>query len=58
MPTCIEAVGVEQAFLGGAAERGAMREPLAEVDVPGVEVGVEVDQGNLAESSMHAFSSA
>jgi hypothetical protein len=46
-------VGVEQAFLGGAAKRGAMGEALAEVDVPRVEVGIEVHQGDLAESSVH-----
>ena len=39
-------LGVEQTFLAGAAERGAVGERRTEVGVPGVEVGVEVQHGN------------
>ena len=38
----------QEPFLPGPAERGAVGEALAEVGVPGVEVGVEVDQGQRA----------
>src|SRR6266571_2849523 len=38
------AVLAQQAFLAGAAKRGAMGVRGAEVSVPGVEVGVEVEQ--------------
>ena len=38
----------EQPLLGGPAERRAVRERRAEVGVPGVEVGVEVHQGDRA----------
>src|SRR6185437_5056395 len=40
--------GVEQAFLERAAERGAVRVSGAEVGVPGVQVRVEVDDGDRA----------
>ena len=39
---------VEQALLAGPAERGAVGERGAEVGVPGVEVGVEVQHGHRA----------
>lgn len=43
-----EGGGVEDAFLDGAAERGAVGVLGAEVGVPGVQVGVEVEQGDRA----------
>src|SRR5262249_20874332 len=42
----VQAAGpVQQALLGGAAERGAVRRGGAEVGVPGVQVRVEVHHG-------------
>ena len=41
-------LGVEQALLAGPAERGAVGERGAEVGVPGVQVGVEVQHGDRA----------
>jgi hypothetical protein len=37
----------EQVLLGGPPERRAVRDRRAEVGVPGVEVGVEVDERDL-----------
>ncbi len=42
------AFGVEEALLEGTAERGAVRVGGAEVGVPGVQVGVEVDDRDRA----------
>ena len=41
-------LGVEQSLLAGSAERGAMGERSAEIGVPGVQVGVEVQHRNWA----------
>jgi len=41
-------LGVQQALLAGAAERGAVCERGTEVRIPGVEVGVEVQHCNRA----------
>src|SRR5207237_7718929 len=40
--------GIDQALLDGALAPGAMRVALAPVVVPGIGVGVEVDQSNRA----------
>ena len=45
-------LGVEQTFLAGPAERGAVGERRSEVGVPGVEVSVEVQHGNRAVITM------
>jgi hypothetical protein len=38
----------EQSFLGGSTEWRAVRVGRAEVGVPGIEMGIEVDQSHLA----------